>query len=365
MRSPRIEEWKIVSRRELPNAKCARRANGIAFDGSSWFIAACGTGDAFEGGGLYKIDIQDMEIVYADFPTSGVHFGGMDFYGGYLYVAVGERDIWGVDAELKTPRKFRLPAEGHPGPNLPWCSINPLNGLLYTSPFNGVDQLYAYDPADGFAYRGSMRLRCALSLAVPCLSMGIRFLGIGPESIGGGRSSSGAVDSLWVCASSCTAFMRCMSSSTASACASSAYAEKRAERIEVNAAQLADAAVIGMGICGKIAEVDVLVVALLDRAPRGRGIGGSSAQALRSQLGTFRLDLAATSSVISGPSLSSNTRRLADGTAKSHACIASMSLAASHRSSWLMFFPRRCSFISRISSPPSGSGRQARTNCGV
>lgn len=161
LRSPRIEEWKIVSRRELANAKCSRRVNGIAFDGSSWFIASNGTGDAFEGGGLYKIDIRDMGLVYADFPTSGVHFGGMDFYGGYLYVAAGERDIWVVDAALKSPRRFRLPAEGHPGPDLPWCSINPLNGLLYTSPFNGVDQLYAYDPADGFAYCGSLKLKHA------------------------------------------------------------------------------------------------------------------------------------------------------------------------------------------------------------
>lgn len=161
LRSPRIEEWKIVSRRELANAKCSRRPNGIAFDGSSWFIAANGTGDAFKGGGLYKIGIQDLKVVHAEFPTSGVHFGGMDFYGGYLYVAVGEREIWVVDAALKAPRKFRLPKEGHPGPDVPWCSINPLNGLLYTSPFNGVDQLYAYDPADGFAYRGALKLKHA------------------------------------------------------------------------------------------------------------------------------------------------------------------------------------------------------------
>jgi hypothetical protein len=38
----------------------------------------------------------------------------------------------------------------HRGGSFPWCAVNPWNGYLYTSNFNGVEDVYAYDPSNDY-----------------------------------------------------------------------------------------------------------------------------------------------------------------------------------------------------------------------
>jgi len=71
------------------------------------------------------------------------HFGDPDFRSGYLFVPLEGRQpckIVVFDGNLRMLASADLTEQTH----APWCAINPADGLLYTSGFDGVDALLGY-----------------------------------------------------------------------------------------------------------------------------------------------------------------------------------------------------------------------------
>jgi hypothetical protein len=167
---------------------------GVANDGKrNWFIT--------NQRELWKIPVeQDLkdpagEIAFIDKHLSSAgydHFGDLDYHGGYLYVPlegadednnallckialfsaeaeptpsyIGSADLFNAD---KPHDDIRPEDETETQIRAPWCAVNPLNKLLYTSFFNS-DHLYVYEQAvantiDGIVgfeliYKGKFRL---------------------------------------------------------------------------------------------------------------------------------------------------------------------------------------------------------------
>src|SRR5713101_1965538 len=132
---------------------------GVAHDDSHWFFS--------QRYHLWKIPVgHDLdEDIDTDDPPAGVlsddipaslenqgynHFGDLDCFAGHLYVPITALDFSGegpqpppvVCAFDAGTLKFLGAAEMTGPVNTPgaWCAVNPLNGLLFASPFWDDDQ---------------------------------------------------------------------------------------------------------------------------------------------------------------------------------------------------------------------------------
>jgi len=92
----------------------------------------------------------------------GRHAGALNYYEGCLYVPMEPAcTVLRIRADLTEiePYPLRGRAGGTPPQtHMPWCAINPLDGLLYSSDFNEATLIHRYDPRSGFQYTDSMVL---------------------------------------------------------------------------------------------------------------------------------------------------------------------------------------------------------------
>jgi hypothetical protein len=166
-----------------PSAYWPHHCQGVANDGYYWFIS--NEWNLWKISYIVPLAFRGMgHFAFAGFPDyldaiGYDHLGDVDYYNGYLYVPV---EGWKEHPDAPTPlprvgrialfdAKTPLPAYIHSAelfntkkPHLhpeipisdedkiesqihaPWCAINPLNGLLFTSEDN-ADSLYVYERA--------------------------------------------------------------------------------------------------------------------------------------------------------------------------------------------------------------------------
>lgn len=112
------------------------KLNGVTHDHDHWYFA--------QEDKLRKVhvthDLNNLIDGWVGIPVEGYnHFGDIDFYEGLIYVPM-EGHKAGLpaavaifDQNLQFKGSALLTAQGGSGP---WCAVNPLNGLLYSSVFN-------------------------------------------------------------------------------------------------------------------------------------------------------------------------------------------------------------------------------------
>jgi len=123
----------------------AEHVQGITHHAGHWFVT--------QEDRLWRVPVQlDLERATAEHPSvamvgipeAGIgHLGDCDVYDGRLYVAMEGTDparvgVFGLDLSF-----CGSAATSEQGTQLPWCAVNPGDGLLYSSPFD-ADRLHRY-----------------------------------------------------------------------------------------------------------------------------------------------------------------------------------------------------------------------------
>lgn len=148
---------------ELPaGVPWTRDFQGITTDGEWWYITN-GTDSCTESARLRKARVNESLDQYfdIDYKTVGVHFGDLDCYKNFLFVAAykesedNRAEIWVFDKNNLSDRITTialLDPEYHKLTKSGWCAVNPCNGRLYTSESNiydGVIYSYKIEIIDG------------------------------------------------------------------------------------------------------------------------------------------------------------------------------------------------------------------------
>ena len=133
------EEWR-VGWEENHEGGWANNCQGVTSDGDHWYISSNADGEQaiykLDGGRLRlskRVEIDDLRVGALD------HVGDLDVYDGLLYVAIeGPHGFLTISADLDpgTARFERLPADSPQSGGVPWCAVNPWDGLLYSSDFD-------------------------------------------------------------------------------------------------------------------------------------------------------------------------------------------------------------------------------------
>lgn len=153
-----------------------RNSQGVTNDGNFWYFSS--NKKRYAGGivqtekrGIYKFS-KDMRKQLAFFgvddPWNIDHIGGIDHYRGIIYTAIEAPEdrvhppgILTVSTRFNRSTAKLTELNGPQGNSIPWCAINPWNGLLYSSEFGDIGKdkdkppvqtIYAYDPNDNFRY---------------------------------------------------------------------------------------------------------------------------------------------------------------------------------------------------------------------
>jgi hypothetical protein len=180
--SPGMEFWA----QECEDKQChwwTMDCQGITSYGESlWAVNANNNKPPIE---IYKFNFGFGDPVKtASSPCGTDHLGPPDYFENKIYVPVegAIARVWTLDTDLNTLGLGSLqgPTIGDKPPQgakMPWCAINPWNGLLYSSKFgeppyweedpsgsgrwvdwDPVTEVHCYDPADNFTYKKSLTL---------------------------------------------------------------------------------------------------------------------------------------------------------------------------------------------------------------
>lgn len=176
---PKIGSWRVSSEHRLNNRDWTQHCQGVACDGSSWYVSH---DDRPRQRGVYKFSIHDRNFdtpVAKWLPDSsfGNHLGAIStgIYRGqpcvfvaYEETPTGTGRIVVLDTHLHVVDApyLQAAAGGDPptGGKAPWCAYNPGNGLLYVSRDVEVTQLEAFDPTNEFRHVESDSIRLDRSL---------------------------------------------------------------------------------------------------------------------------------------------------------------------------------------------------------
>jgi Polyglycine hydrolase-like, structural repeat len=160
-KDPQMSGWSLVADQEIDNEEWTEECQGLTTDGSSWLIAS--NNEDFRGVHRLSISFNDHLGKVGLPPGAGDHVGDLDFdpATARLYVPVEPKpSVWVLSNQLQTITVAPLGGGASPpqGGSMPWCAINPWNGWLYSSTFDGVDRVYAYDPANQFTHVSTLVL---------------------------------------------------------------------------------------------------------------------------------------------------------------------------------------------------------------
>ncbi|MEU1280050.1 hypothetical protein [Streptomyces sp. NPDC005805] len=168
--SPRMNQWEGAGETQFSHAWC-NLFQGVTAGTRYWYVTSNQSGT---GRGIWRLDhdftkakwMKELQL------PSAKHIGAptYDAARNRLYVALepgGKGQVWEVQLEGtgnwtgRTTRVRDLDGAGSrpQGYSAPWCAVNPLDGLLYSSVFgspvetpNRVDRIFAYDPDDNFRH---------------------------------------------------------------------------------------------------------------------------------------------------------------------------------------------------------------------
>ncbi len=164
MADPRPAEWSLPVEEHI-DAFWTENCQGVAVGGGHWFFPSNGSwfgvGDVTPRA-IFKFSGSQQVGQFVVHDDDADHLGDVDYSGGQVFAALeGSPKSQYGSAVLSVDETFTfsqvLPLLGEnggappQGGEMPWCAINPWNGLLYSSPFgdtHAVKTVFAYRPAD-------------------------------------------------------------------------------------------------------------------------------------------------------------------------------------------------------------------------
>lgn len=175
LRNPQVPAWKKRSEKRFRNKDWTEECQGVTSDGTHWYLSSNKCGWVFEPErrAIYKFDsrmnlIADhklgrfLESKFGNLKCEGVHIGDIDWWAGRIYIPV-ENPMGLIRLTDDFARTSKHGLVGHnggrpPQSHFPWCAVNPLNGLLYSSDFDNVDQVFAYAPGRDYKHVDTLKL---------------------------------------------------------------------------------------------------------------------------------------------------------------------------------------------------------------
>ena len=144
-------------------------AQGLCCDGEHFYASGSLTGVGFTGLAKFDLNMRVQKVKAMVLPkelkekNGSDHIGGIDCAGGIIYAPVeGEGYVHDLialyDCETLefTGTYYDLSSERF-GDGIPWCAVDAEAGLLYTSRFDNVKEIYQYD-LKTMEYVGSVKL---------------------------------------------------------------------------------------------------------------------------------------------------------------------------------------------------------------
>jgi hypothetical protein len=172
MKPPLIEQWRFEDEHVFKNRVWTEECQGLTTDGQVLFVVSNNKlsvpfQDNFRG--VHKFTLNFEPLASKRFQVEGIqrdhHIGAPGYHQGKIYVPVEiDKDkpkVWILDTNLDTIDTKLLGGDRGPWPqggSMPWCAVNPWNGYLYSSKYDNVNQVYAYDPNDNFILRKVLQL---------------------------------------------------------------------------------------------------------------------------------------------------------------------------------------------------------------
>jgi hypothetical protein len=160
-RNPEMSGWSLVADQEIDNEEWTEECQGLTTDGGSWLVAS--NNEDFRG--VHRLSINfNSHMGKVGLPAgAGSHPGDPDFdpASGRFYIPVESKpNVWVLNNQLQTIMVAPLGGDVAPpqGNSMPWCAINPWNGWLYSSTFDNVDRVHAYDPSNQFKHVSTLVL---------------------------------------------------------------------------------------------------------------------------------------------------------------------------------------------------------------
>lgn len=150
-------EVKLQKEDQLLLVDALYSGQGITTDGEYYYTSGSMTGLGVAG--LSKWDADTMELCVKNYDAipenykneyKSDHIGGISYYNGLIYAAVENKAedfplIVTYDARsLKVKDIYEVSGEYLPD-GIPWCAVDSDNGYIYTSQFNVVEYIVAFD----------------------------------------------------------------------------------------------------------------------------------------------------------------------------------------------------------------------------
>ena len=143
-----------------------QNCQGAAFGGGHWFMPTNGSWFGFGDvtpRAIFKLAGSRVVGTFEVHDYEASHLGDLDYVDGQLFAALeGSPKSPHGPAVLIVDEGFQfsqiIPLLGQDGgvpphTDMPWCAVHPWNGLLYSSSFDGVSKVRAYEAADdGFRH---------------------------------------------------------------------------------------------------------------------------------------------------------------------------------------------------------------------
>ncbi len=131
---------------------------GLCCDGEHFYASGSLTGVGFTGLARFDLNMHVQKVKAMALPRElkekygSDHIGGIDCAGGLIYAPVeGEGYVHDLivlyDCETLryTGTYYDLSSSERFGDGIPWCAVDEEAGLLYTSRFDNVKEIYQYD----------------------------------------------------------------------------------------------------------------------------------------------------------------------------------------------------------------------------
>ncbi len=142
---------------------------GLCCDGEHFYASGSLTGVDFTGLAKFDLNMRPQKLKAMALPKEikerygSDHIGGIDCAGGLIYAPV-EGDgyvnnlilLYDCETLAYTGTYYDLSGERF-GDGIPWCAVDEEAGLLYTSRFDNVTEIYQYD-LKTMEYVGSVKL---------------------------------------------------------------------------------------------------------------------------------------------------------------------------------------------------------------
>ncbi len=167
---PAMSRWYVKYEHVWNNEDYSEELQGITAGRDHWYLAN-NSDDSDEGIWRVTPDFASRSLMIRN-PEPQYHLGdiGFNFANNHIYAALEPARVWDIAVAGSSAATVRIvPLDGNgprpQGHSMPWCSVNPLDGLLYSSAFGDdgqaitrVTQVHAYDPAKDFAWVRTVNL---------------------------------------------------------------------------------------------------------------------------------------------------------------------------------------------------------------